>query len=102
MDELNQVIQNRKRPKGGHCETVLGSRDELSRAASAWNSLAGMFQVIVASELLDFCSDELSNFDSKEFKAFKKGVSAIPAFLTRAAIEVAELKNNKEDSQLKK
>lgn len=75
-----------------YCERVLGGSGNLNAMSTLWISYSHLFRLVTANELIEFVSDANIKFTSEEADAFRTGLSAIPLFLARCALEVQNRK----------
>jgi DNA primase len=80
---LNKLIDNYGK-EGTECSKVLGSEGRVNQLASHWKA-ANLYELIAAHELLEYIQKR--SFNKEEIEAFKKGLAAIPSFLSQCHLE---------------
>lgn len=100
--EYKKLIQNRRSSKSEeYCFGVLGSENQLGRAATLWKNYKDLFTLISTAELVEFCTEDKIDYDTREIKAFKAGLAAIPSFLALSSMELEQLRKKKAARQAK-
>jgi hypothetical protein len=86
MTPLKELLENRAQNREVYpCEKVLGDLSRVYRMADLYTSNADLIELIVANELLEYCSTE--TFTTEEYAAFRKGVQKIGEFMGECAKE---------------
>jgi hypothetical protein len=83
---LNKLIENKGHVGGETCESILGSKVSVFALADTWNQHAGLFHLIGANGLLEFC--QVQTFNSEQLEAFKLGLEIYPKFLQSCLLEM--------------